>query len=304
MNILLTGGTGFIGSFLTSFLSKKHTLILWCRHPEKIRSQIDDSITIVGALAEINQPIDAVINLAGEPIIGQRWTDQRKQALYESRAGLTQQLLDWIASQEHKPHTLLSGSAIGFYGNYPESDSLNEMSAPRDCFPSRLCQAWEAEASKAEAMGVRVCLLRTGVVLDKENGALSKMWLPFLLGLGGKVASGRQWFSWIHIQDMVNAIDFLLDNPSINGPVNMTAPSPVTSYHFTTTLATVLSRPHWFPMPEWVLNVLFGEAAQLLSEGQKVVPTKLINHHFTFQFGRIDAALEACHRNDEARYEK
>lgn len=297
MNILITGGTGFIGSHLArALINQKHRVVIFCRDAKKAEKLFGSNVIAVEQLSEINDTIDAVINLAGEPIMGSginaRWSAKRKQQLVDSRVGVTHQLMEWMAALEKKPSVLISGSAIGYYGNYPEDQDLTEHASPRSCFPSQLCQEWEFEALKAKSFGMRVCLLRTGVVLDKNAGALKKMWLPFSLGLGGNVASGQQWLSWIHIHDMVQLILFLLANTDIEGAVNATAPQPVRYQQFTLTLASVLSRPHVAPMPKTVLNIVFGEAAQLLTEGQKVVPKVLLDNGFTFQFSAIDEALK------------
>jgi uncharacterized protein (TIGR01777 family) len=186
---------------------------------------------------------------------------------------------------------MISGSAIGFYGDHPEGVPLNEYGKTRECFPSQLCNEWEFEAMKARSLGIRVCLLRTGVVLDNNEGALQKMGRPVSLGLGGNVGSGRQWLSWIHISDMVNLILFLLKHNTIEGPVNATAPEPVTYNTFTKILAKVLSKPHIFPMPSFLLKLLFGESAELLTEGQRVIPEVLLDNGFHFEFKNIETAL-------------
>ena len=297
MNILITGGTGFIGSRLASaLLAEDHHMVFFCRSVDKAQQQWSESrwfhqITFVSDFNDIVIPIDAVINLAGEPIVGQRWTEKRKQQLADSRIGLTRQLVTWLSQQSYRPEVFISGSAIGVYGNYPEDIDVDEAASSRDCYPSQLCQQWEFEALKAKSLGARVCLLRTGVVLDKQAGALQKMWLPFSMGLGGNVGSGRQWFSWIHIDDMVDGILFLLRHSSIDGAVNMTAPTPVTYRQFTQTFARMLKRPHLIPMPAFALKLVLGEAAQLLIEGQKVVPKKLADAGFRFSFSTIDSAL-------------
>ncbi|ODS22742.1 TIGR01777 family protein [Candidatus Endobugula sertula] len=293
MNILIIGGTGFIGSHVVNtLLNQQCSIILFCRDFAKARKLFGERVHLVHSFSAIIVAIDAIINLSGEPIIGKRWTSRRKQQLLDSRIGVTHQLVRWIAQQDKKPQVLISGSAIGYYGNYPEDQCLDENAPARDCFPSQLCQQWEFEALKAKALGVRVCLLRTGVVLDKSAGALKKMWLPFKLGLGGTVASGRQWLSWIHIEDMVSIIVFLLYEKSIEGPINATAPEPVVYDTFTRTLAKTLSRPHFFPMPGWLLKWIFGETAQLLIEGQKVIPRVLVTAGFKFQFTDIGTTLK------------
>jgi uncharacterized protein len=292
MNILITGGTGFIGRHLVeTLLKQQHNITLFCRDIEKARRLFTDRVEYVYYYRDISIPIDAVINLAGEAIMDKRWSRKRKYQLRTSRVHLTRHLNKWISKVEVPPKVLISGSAIGYYGNYPEDIPLDEQARARSCFPSSLCEEWEFEALKARGLGLRVCMLRTGVVLGK-GGALEKMWRPFGLGLGGNVASGKQWLSWIHLDDMIQAILFLLHHPSIEGAVNITAPNPVPYKQFTTCFAQKLSRPHFFPMPEFMIKLIFGEAAQLLTEGQKVVPKVLMDAGFRFQYEDIEAALE------------
>jgi len=293
MNILITGGTGFIGGHLVdALLQRQHSVTLFCRDIEKARARYGERVDYIHSFRAITTSIDAVINLAGEPIMGGRWTKKRKAELRSSRIGVTRHLNKWISETDKPPTIMISGSAIGYYGNYPEDKPLDEGAHSRNCFPSRLCNEWEFEALKVRALGTRVCLLRTGVVLDKNAGALQKMWLPFSLGLGGKVASGRQWLSWIHIDDMVSAIIHILETPSIEGAVNATAPEPVVYDTFTKMLAKKMSRPHIFPMPSFVLKLLFGDASQLLIEGQRVIPKALTESGFRFRYQSLEAALE------------
>jgi uncharacterized protein (TIGR01777 family) len=293
MNILITGGTGFIGHHLVNALLKQqHSIVLFCRNIDKARAMYGERVEYIYYFRDIKTAIDAVINLAGEPIMGGRWTKKRKAQLRSSRIGVTRHLNKWISKADKPPKIMVSGSAIGYYGNHSEGDPLDEGANSRSCFSSRLCNELEFEALKARALGTRVCLLRTGVVLDKNAGALQQMWLPFSLGLGGNVASGKQWFSWIHVDDMVDAIIHLLKTPGIEGAVNMTAPEPVIYNTFTKMLAKKMHRPHIFPMPEFILRLLFGKASQLLTEGQRVIPKVLTDSGFTFRYKSLDVALE------------
>ena len=293
MHCLITGGTGFIGQYLIkALLERDYRITLYARNFDKAKNLFNSSVNLVGGLDNLPADIDMVINLAGEPIVGRRWSKKRKQLLRESRIQTTQALVDWMRQADHKPHTFISGSAIGYYGNYTENMSVDESVKPRFDFASQLCQAWEAAALQAEPLGVRVCLLRTGVVLDKTAGALQKMWLPFRLGLGGRIGDGYQWFSWVHRKDMISLILFLIDRADITGPVNAVAPYPVNNREFTRTFAKALKRPAFLPVPGFILKLLLGEASQLLLEGQQVIPKKLQQSGFEFEYPELKLAIE------------
>ena len=212
--------------------------------------------------------------------------------LRDSRIQTTKTLVNWIAQQEHKPKTLISGSAIGYYGSQATGE-LDEKASPIKGFTHQLCADWEAEALKAEALGVRVCLIRTGVVLGAKEGALKKMLPPFKFGLGGPIASGKQWMSWIHIEDEVAAICWLLDHSNLSGPFNLTAPAPVTNEVFAKSLGKALNRPAFFKLPAITMKLMLGEASELLLEGQCVTPVALQDSGFSFKYPQLDTALKS-----------
>ncbi|WP_395609225.1 TIGR01777 family oxidoreductase [Pseudomonas sp. B22129] len=293
MHILLTGGTGLIGRKLClHWLAQGHRLTVWSREPETVAQWCGADVLGVGRLQDVIGHVDAVVNLAGAPIADRPWTKKRKALLWNSRIGLTETLLGWIESQEQKPAVLISGSAVGWYGDGGERE-LTEASGPvQDDFPSQLCIAWEETALRAEALGVRVVLVRTGLVLAAKGGFLSRLLLPFKLGLGGPIGNGRQWMPWVHIQDQIALIDFLLHKPDASGPYNACAPHPVRNGEFAKTLGRVLHRPAFMPMPAFALKVGLGELSGLLLGGQKAVPERLLAAGFIFQFTELHAALE------------
>ncbi|MHC8324027.1 TIGR01777 family oxidoreductase [Pseudomonas sp. GB2N2] len=294
MHILLTGGTGLIGRQLCRhWLSQGHRLTVLSRTPEKVAKICGADVRGIVRLEDFGQePLDAVINLAGAPIADRPWTSRRKALLWSSRISLTETLLAWLESREQKPQVLISGSAIGWYGDGGERE-LTEESAPGiDDFASQLCIAWEETAQRAEALGIRVIFVRTGLVLAAEGGFLSRLLLPFKLGLGGPLGSGRQWMPWIHIKDQIALIDFLLHQKTASGPYNACAPKPVRNREFAKTLGSVLHRPAFMPMPALALKVGLGELSLLLLGGQKAQPTRLLEAGFTFQFTDLRAALD------------
>jgi uncharacterized protein (TIGR01777 family) len=234
--------------------------------------------------------------LAGEPIADKRWTDTQKQRICDSRWGITSKLVAKINSASAPPPVFLSGSAIGFYGNKGSID-VTEHTPPHKEFTHNLCAKWEAIATSITHNDVRVCTLRTGVVLASNGGALDKMAMPFKLGLGGKIGTGNQYLSWIHIDDMISAIAYLLENNSCHGPYNLTAPSPATNEVFSNTLATTLSRPCLFTVPGFVLKIAMGESSDMILKGQKVLPEKLITSGFTFTYPTLQGALEAIYKH-------
>jgi len=293
VQILITGGTGLIGRQLCmALLAQGHELTVLSRNPACVPEKCGAGVQAMASLDEwqANQTFDAVINLAGEPIVDTRWTVQRKQVLWDSRVSLTKSLVQCIAAARHKPRVLLSGSAIGYYGNCGDA-LLDESAAAGEDFAAMLCKAWEEAALDAEKSGVRVCLLRTGLVLSRHNGLLGRMLLPFRLGLGARLGDGNQWMSWVHIDDYVGMLLSFLVNSRANGPYNMTAPQPATNKEFTETLAKALHRPAPFIMPAMLLKPVMGERACLLLEGQKVLPGKMTAEGFRFSYTYLADAL-------------
>ncbi|MFZ2449010.1 MAG: TIGR01777 family oxidoreductase [Methylovulum miyakonense] len=294
MKILITGGTGFIGSMLArSLYDQNYDITVLSRNPEKV-SQIGRSgIHALGDLKQLkpNQNYQAIINLAGAPIFDSRWTEARKQLIRNSRIALTEELVNWIGRMEVKPELLISGSAIGYYGNQGDTE-LTEDSAVRTDFPQQLCQDWEQAAAQAGQFGVRVCLIRTGLVIAQGGGLLQRMLLPFRLGLGGRLGDGQQWMSWIHRQDWITIAQTMIRDTTMRGAYNATAPNPVTNSEFTQTLAACLHRPALLPLPASLLKMLLGEMSGLVLGSQRVLPKRLLDKGFSFGYPDLASALQ------------
>jgi uncharacterized protein (TIGR01777 family) len=296
MKIMITGATGFIGSVLLERLRRQsHSLVLLSRKPRRRQSGAKENWLTwdpdsTGEWQRAVDGADGIINLAGEPIAAKRWTKARKERLRRSRIDTTRALVDAIERATVRPKFLINASAVGYYGARG-NEVLTEASAPGDDFLSRLCVEWEGEARKAEEHGVRVALLRSGIVLGKGKGALAKMVPPFKLFLGGRLGSGKQWMSWIHIDDEVSLIQFLMENDKARGPFNATAPNPVTMNEFARCLGRVLNRPAWAPVPASVLSLLLGEMAEMLLAGQRALPQAAEQFGFRFKYKQAANAL-------------
>lgn len=291
--ILITGGTGFLGSALTfDLLQRNQQVVIFSRNAQTVARAFGDKVQ---AVTHIDQLPDAgsfraIVNLAGAGIFDQRWNEARKSVLRDSRIKLTQQLVDWIIQSKEKPGVLINGSAIGVYGSHAD-EIIDENSPAISDFSQQLCADWEAVAMQAQAVGVRVCLIRTGLVLGQDGGLLKRMLLPFRFGLGGRLGNGQQWMSWIHLQDWLAIVKAMLDEHTMQGPYNATAPTPVTNQAFSSNLASVLNRPMLLPMPEAVLKLLLGEMSGLVLGSQRVMPQRLLNEGFKFKFSQLDPAL-------------
>jgi len=293
MKILITGGTGFIGKKLCHFLlGKDHQLTVLSRKPEKVSTLCGESVESIKNLDQLtaSDTFDAIINLAGEGIADARWTDIRKQQLLDSRINITKQLISYIKKATNKPRVLISGSAIGYYGD-KGSTILTEESLPHEEFSHHLCALWEATAFEAETLGVRTCVIRTALVIGDDGGFLKRMLLPFKLGLGGPMGDGKQWMSWIHRTDLIAIIDTLLESPTLEGIFNASSPGSVTNREFSKTLGEVLNRPAIIPVPAFVLKILLGEMSMLLLGGQRVIPDRLEKAGFEFKFKALSHAL-------------
>lgn len=293
MNILMTGGTGFIGRALCrELIAAGHEVTVLSRTPSKVASICGTGVRVMATLDAWTPEVafDAVINLAGEPIVDKAWTARRKQALRDSRIGITQKLVAAMTRAQKKPAVFLSGSAIGFYGDTGDA-VLNESSPPADDFAAQLCGDWEAAALPAQALGVRVCLLRTGLVLDKSGGLLGKMALPFRLGLGVKLGTGTQWMSWISLADYNAIVLRLLNDAKAAGAFNMTAPQSVTNAEFTRAMARAVRRPALFNAPAFALKLALGERAPMLLGGQRVLPARVQALGYAFRDANLESAL-------------
>ena len=290
--ILVTGGSGFIGRNLCKRLVDKfEQLIVLSRNPVEAAKVLPNSVKIISDLTQINQPVDILVNLAGEPIADKRWSEKRKAAISQSRIHNTQLLFEHFKASNTSPSVVISGSAVGYYGGgLANNQSVTENGAVEPNFSSKLCADWENAAQLFVQLGSRVCLLRTGIVLG-EQGALSKLLPAFRLGLGGPIATGKQWMPWIHIEDMVEIIIYAIQN-DIDGPINCTAPKPVTNLEFAKTLGKVLKRPAIASMPAAMVKLLFGQMGdELMVQGQSVIPQKLQQKGFQFKYNQLESAL-------------
>ncbi|MBY6063283.1 TIGR01777 family oxidoreductase [Pseudidiomarina sediminum] len=292
--ILITGGTGLIGSALIKALRDRYAITVTTRQPQQAERRFGAGVLCVRELPSLEDYL-AVINLQGESIAGKRWSAQQKHRLQQSRWNITSALAEAIQNCETPPKVLISGSAIGYYGaqDATEMTENTQVNYPDD-FAQQLCAEWEHRARAAASERTRVCIVRTGVVLAKEGSALQKMLPPYLLGLGGPLGSGEQYFSWIHLEDMVRALTFLLEQESCEGVYNATAPEPVTQEVFSRSIAKTLRKSHFMRVPAWVLKLALGEMAQVLLTGQRVVPARLQDAGFTFNYPTADAALRDC----------
>jgi hypothetical protein len=292
-HIVITGGTGFIGQALCHRLHNHgHRLTVFSRRSDEEVERLCGRVRVINRLSAIPGlgSIDAVINLAGEGIAEKRWTRKRKQALWDSRVGLTEELVSHLKRCPEAPDVLISGSAVGYYGDQGDA-TVTESTAPTHEFTHRMCNAWEQAALAFEDTS-RVCLSRTGLVVGRGGGFLQQMLPLFRIGLGGRLGKGTQYMPWIHRYDMVEGLVHLLENPELSGPFNMTAPNPVTNAEFTRILGHVLNRPAVLPAPSPALKLALGEMARLLLTGQKAIPERLLSTGYEFHYPELEAALK------------
>lgn len=292
MNITLTGATGFIGRHLTrALLDRGDTVTILSRRPQPDASPRYLEWDTRSAPPSEAMEADAIVHLAGESV-AQRWNAEVKERIRSSRVDSTRALVNGILEAERKPRVLVSASAVGIYGSRGD-EILTEDSTPGAGFLEDVGAAWEGESARAAEAGVRVVNPRIGIVLGADGGALERMLTPFKAGVGGKLGSGSQWMSWIHVDDVVGLILFAIDRPEMRGPMNATAPNPVTNGEFTQELAAVLKRPAVFPVPAFALRLLFGEMADVLLGGQRVVPQAALRAGYRFRYERLSDALRA-----------
>ena len=292
--IVLSGGTGFIGSDICAqLLQKDYELILITRNPSKYEAIKANNLRYVSWDSPLNEVIDeadAVIHLAGEPVVGGRWTEEVKKKIYDSRVQSTRKLVQVMSSSNNKPEVFISASASGYYGD-TGIEWRAEDDLPGDDFLARLCIDWEKEAQAAKELGIRVVNPRIGIVLGQDGGALKNMLTPFRLGLGGSIGPGTQFMSWIHLRDLTRAIIHFLEDDRIQGPVNMCAPEPVTMDVFTQLLAKTMHRPNLFSVPSFALKLLFGEGAQLILDSIRMKAEVLEAIGFTYTYEDLEEAL-------------
>lgn len=301
MKVAIAGATGFVGSRLVQRLHQEgHTVLVLTRNtsfaqklfPGTAFPNVEIAVyqpTVSGSWQDAISGCDGVVNLAGEPIAEERWTAEHKQKILNSRKLGTEKIVEAIVKANPQPKVLVNASAIGFYGT-SETATFDESSQSGNDFLAEVCQAWEAEANKVKNAGVRLVILRLGIVLGM-GGALAKMITPFKLFAGGPIGSGRQWFSWIHLDDVVNLIIQALTNPALEGVYNATAPNPVRMTDLTQTMGQIMHRPSWLPVPAFALEALLGDGATVVLEGQEVLPKRTMAAGFEYQYPNLRVAL-------------
>ncbi|PEK41461.1 TIGR01777 family protein [Bacillus toyonensis] len=294
MKIAISGGTGFIGKYLSTFFIQKGYTVYILTRKNKIETS-NPNLQYVQWTPDLPtfplSSIDIVINLAGESI-NSRWTKKQKEAILNSRIQTTRGLIKQLQTLSTKPHTFINASAIGYYGTSETESFTEQQETPGNDFLAETVFLWEQEACKARSFEIRTIYARFGVILGADGGALPKMLLPYQFYIGGTIGSGNQWLSWIHIDDVVRMIDFIIHKEEINGPLNITAPLPIRMKEFGETMATIMRKPHWLPVPSFMLHALLGEMSILVLEGQHVLPSKAIEHGYQYTFPTIDHALQ------------
>lgn len=299
-NFLITGATGLIGKQIVNELIKRNDSVkIISRNAKRVEEDFNDKVKAYQwshyntpeKLSEIIEDTDVIINLAGVNVAEKRWTDNFKKEIYDSRINTTKLLVDSIKLSNMKPECLINASAVGIYG-FRSDEVINEKSTPGNDFMAKVCVDWEKEAMKAEGCNVRVVTIRAGIVLDKNEGALAKLIQPFKYFIGGHLGSGRQWFSWIHIDDCVRIYLFASDNKNITGALNGTSPNAVTNKQLSQSIGEELKRPALFTVPGFALKIVVGEFAESLLTGQRVYPEKAINAGFSFKFNYLKESLE------------
>jgi uncharacterized protein (TIGR01777 family) len=299
MRVVIAGGSGFLGRALSGrLLGQAHEVVLLSRGAESFSAR--PGLRVVrwtpdgrsGAWAGELDGAAALINLAGAGIADKRWTAARKKLILESRLQSTRSLMDAIRSVKTKPRVFVQASAIGFYGSYDTGPDFDERSSPGSDFLSGVCVAWEAEAQPAAVLGCRLAVIRTGIVLSRSGGALAKMLPPFRFLVGGPIASGRQFMSWIHLDDWVGLVEWAIANPAVTGPIDATAPNPVTSAELARAIGRALHRPAVMPVPAFVLKAMFGEMATVcLIRGQRVLPRRALELGYQFRHPQVDGSI-------------
>ncbi|PHD43324.1 TIGR01777 family protein [Bacillus toyonensis] len=294
MKIAISGGTGFIGKYLSTFFIQKGYTVYILTRKNKIETS-NPNLQYVQWTPDLPtfplSSIGIVINLAGESI-NSRWTKKQKEAILNSRIQATRGLIKQLQTLSTKPHTFINASAIGYYGTSETESFTEQQETPGNDFLAETVFLWEQEACKARSLEIRTIYARFGVILGADGGALPKMLLPYQFYIGGTIGSGNQWLSWIHIDDVVRMIDFIIHKEEINGPLNITAPLPIRMKEFGETMATIMRKPHWLPVPSFMLHALLGEMSILVLEGQHVLPSKAIEHGYQYTFPTIDHALQ------------
>lgn len=296
MQILITGGTGFIGKALVKQLIP-HKMTILTRNRTRAKNELkhvnQNNLHFIESLDQLSclSNFDAVINLAGEPIADKRWSSKQKKTICDSRWDITRRLVSLIEASDNPPSVFISGSAVGIYGDQKQQTVEETSPVAKEGFPYYVCHEWEKIAASLNNDSTRVCVIRTGIVLGRNGGALQKMLLPYKLGLGGPLGDGKQFMPWIHMLDMVRGIRFLIENNHCSGIFNLVAPHPVTNKEFSQTLAKTLSRPHYLFTPKFVMQLAMGESSCLLFDSVKAKPARLTQKGFKFTFSRLQPAL-------------